>query len=174
MRATLLAGLLLSGAQLAAQETYTPTTDLPTKPQLLALYVGASWCGPCLTPEMKVAVHRMKPLLARRATETGRVFAAIGVALDWTISDGLTFLQPLEEYDEVVVGANWTNLVAVRYIWADSTATPGLPQVILLERTVEPGKSGIAVGPERVVKRIVGADAIERWVAQGAPLPVSD
>jgi hypothetical protein len=77
-------------------------------------------------------------------------------------------LQPLEEYDEVSVGSNWANLAAVRYIWSDTTATPGLPQVVLVERHVLPGARSIGVGPERILGRVVGADAIERWVAQGA------
>jgi hypothetical protein len=174
MRTLLLPLLLLSAAGLSAQERYTPGTDLPTKPQILAIYFGATSCVPCQTPEFKAALHQMKPLLLQQATATGHAFAMLGVALDWSIREGLAFLEPLREFDEVAVGANWTNLAAVRYIWGDTTATPGLPQIVIVERQLDPGRSGIAVGPEHLVTRLVGAGAIQSWVAQGAPLPPSN
>jgi len=174
MRPILLPVTLLCASALSAQETYTPGTDLPTKPQILAIYFGATSCAPCQTPELKAALHQMKPLLLQQANATGHAFAMLGVALDWSIPEGLALLEPLGEFDEVAVGANWTNLAAVRYIWGDTTATAGLPQIVIVERQLDPGRSGIAVGPERLVKRVLGAGAIESWVAQGAPLPPSN
>jgi hypothetical protein len=171
----LLLSLAATASQLVAQDpAYTPRTDLPTRTQVVAVYFGQSECAPCRTPELKDALHRMKPLLLAQATRSGRDFSTIGVALDWDLALGLKVLEPLAELDEIAVGANWMNAEAVRHIWQDSTAQPGLPQVLVLERTVGTGNTGIAVGPDKVLKRLVGAGAIETWVAQGAPLPPSN
>jgi hypothetical protein len=160
---------------LGAQEgAYRPREELPSRPQIVAIYFGQTECVPCLRSELKAALHQMKPLLLQQATSANRDFASIGVALDWDLRAGLKLLEPLDELDEVSVGANWLNGQAIRHMWQDSTAQPALPQVIILERTVGEGSSAIAVGPERLLKRLVGAGAIEAWVARGAPLAIPD
>ena len=169
----LLAGFL--ARPLVSQSSpYTPRNELPTRTQVLAVYFGQSDCAPCKEPALKAALHQMKPLLLDQATRTHRDFSTLGVALDWDLQAGLSVLEPLSELDEVAVGANWMNAQAVRYIWQDSTARAGIPQVVLVERTVGVGGNGISVSPDRLLKRFVGADVIEAWVAQGAPLPPSN
>jgi hypothetical protein len=112
----------------------------------------------------------MKPLLEANARKAGWSFATVGVALDWHPTAGVALLQPIEEFDEIIVGNNWTNSAAQQFIWADTSAAPGLPQVVLVQRKVTPGADRIAITDQRVISRLVGAGQIQAWVAQGARL----
>jgi hypothetical protein len=164
---------LLSQPLVGQSSAYTPKFELPTRTQVLAICFGQSDCAPCREPALKAALHDMKPLLLEQANRSARDFSTLGVALDWDLEAGLSLLEPLTELDEVAVGANWMNAAAIRWIWQDSTSRAGIPQIVLVERTVAVGGTGIAVGPDRLLKRVIGADAIRAWVAQGAPLPPS-
>jgi len=172
MRLSTLAVLLtLAAGPLTAQNhPYTARTTLPEGRQMVAVYIGATSCVPCHRPELKAAIIRMKSLLLDQATEAGRSFAVIGVALDWAVAEGIAFLAPLGELDEAIVGSNWVNTGAIHFVWQDTTSSAGIPQVVILERSVQAGGSGIEVGPERILRRLVGAETIEQWVAQGAPV----
>ena len=174
MRTIAAAGLLLLPTLSVAQApAYKPSYELPHGRQIVAIYVGASDCGPCRRDSLKAAIRAMKPALAKQAGAAGASFAAIGVSLDWEVKNALTFLEPLGEFDEVVLGNNWVNSAAIRYVWPDTTRAPGIPQVILLERTVNPSSDRIEFGPEHILGRIINAAAIESWVARGAPIPVA-
>jgi len=157
---------------LGAQDSaYTPSFEMPEGPQLVAIYVGSSTCGPCQSPELKAAIEQAKRGLRKQATTARLSFAAIGVALDWSVEEGYNFLRKSGEFDEIVTGSNWINLGALRYIWADSTATPGLPQLVVLRRTIETGAARIAINNERILLRLLGDSEIEAWVRRGLPLP---
>src|SRR5688500_6007823 len=60
--------------------------------QVVAVYIGGKWCGPCQETALKQAVERMKPLLAKQAESKGRPFSVIGVATDASVKDGLAYL----------------------------------------------------------------------------------
>ena len=46
---------------------------------------------------------------------------------------------------------------------------PAMPQILVVERTVTPGRR-IAFTEPRVLRRLVGSKAIPAWVAKGAPI----
>lgn len=162
---------LLVPTLLHAQDSaYQPSFTLPEGPQLVALYIGSSDCGACQRPELKAALETMKSGLQKRAVASGSSFAVIGVALDWSPTEGFGFLQGSGAFDEMWTGGNWANMGALRYIWTDTTATPGMPQVIVLRRTIGVGAKRLSVTPERILVRLVGDSEIEAWVRRGLPL----
>ena len=165
-----LGALLLAGRSVQAQ-TYTPSYDFPHRTQVVAVYLGASFCVACVQPEFKQAMTQMAPELKQVADRSGRDFATIGVSLDWDVDSGIAFLKPVTQYDEIVVGSNWINSAVARLIWADSSTTPSLPQVVLIERQVDAG-ARVSI-KERVIGRYVGGDEIQRWIRQGTPLPTT-
>jgi hypothetical protein len=112
----------------------------------------------------------MKVLLAGKAKATGRSFTTIAVALDWDVDEGLAFLRNFGKFDEILVGRNWTNEGAIRYIWHDFPGRPSVPQVVVLVRSVDVGKRTLSVVGERVLTRQIGVDEIRDWVAKGVPL----
>jgi hypothetical protein len=158
--------LAIAFAPLRAQ---TAERNLPNGKELVAVYVGASTCEPCLQPAIKSAVPRMKTLLSDFAKKNGYAFSAVGVAIDWSTDRGAAFLSGNGPFDQLVIGGNWTNLAAEHYIWSDRAAVPAMPQIVLLERSVIHGER-LAFTPTRVISRIIGLEEIPKWVAAGAPV----
>lgn len=148
-----------------------PAEALPGGPELVALYFGATTCRPCLRPEVKRAVREMRRHLEQRATESGRDFSSIGVALDPSVPAGVDFLAGTAEFDEIAVGRSWANAAAIEHLWGDPEAVPAIPQIVVLEREIRPEPGGRpSFGEPRVLRRVLGASAILRWVEEGAPL----
>jgi len=165
---------VLASRSLGAQATeYVPSHQLPQGRELVAIYIGATDCGPCQSPEVKKAVVTMKALAAAQAKQRGMVFSAIGVATDWDLNSGTAFLAPLGYFDQLVIGANWTNLAVERFVLSDSLAEMAMPQILLIERTVNVGKR-ITVSEPRLVRQVTGGEAIPAWVAAGAPIDSVD
>lgn len=162
------------GRPLRAQaKDYVPSQELPEGPELIAVYVGATDCGPCRFPAVKKAVREMKPLLAAQAKKRGMAFTVIGAAQDWDIRQGAAFLDSLGAFDQVVIGGNWTNLATEQVILRDSLAELAMPQIVVLQRTVRLGQR-VTVSPPHVIRRIVGGADIPAWVAAGAPVTIPE
>lgn len=162
--------LTVAGRLQAQDTTYTPAADFPNGRQVVAVYFGANWCGPCRRPAMKTAIERMKPLIAAQAKQSGAAFSAMVVALDRDLKSGLEFVAPLGAFDEYVFGSDLASSAAQRFIWGDSLAFKGVPQVIVFERTVEARpRKPITFGPDHVLRRVSG-DSIPIWVQSGAPI----
>jgi hypothetical protein len=169
-RGVLVAILGLSSRLPAQQADYRPTTQTPHGRQIVAVYIGATSCGPCQLPDVKAAIKGFKTLAAANAAKEGAAFSVLGVANDWAVSDGVAFLSDVGPFDQIAVGSNWTNIGAERFIWRDSTGSSAMPQIVILERTVTPEGTTITFSNERVLRRIVGAKDIPAWVAAGAPI----
>lgn len=153
----------------SATKSPSPATPAVTR-EVIAVYLGT--VGTDAQSGMTTAVRQMKMALAKQAAASGRQFLSRGVSLDPTVEGGLQHLALLGPFDEVSVGGNWTNSVVVRYLgpnFGDGRAA--IPQVVLLEREVREENSTLIVGPERELGRYIGADKIDAWVRQGAPLP---
>jgi hypothetical protein len=153
------------------EQAYHPSYELPKGHQVVAAYIGASTCGPCRTKELKAAIQQMKPLLACQAKATGRMFAVIGVSLDWRVDTAISYLAATAPYDEIIAGNNWVNSAAVAFIWQARDVVPSIPQVVLLEREFDPAATTITLRQQRELGRFTNAAAIEQWVTKGAPIP---
>lgn len=164
--------LVLSGVgRLGAQDTaYVPATAFENGRQIVAIYFGANWCHPYRTPEMKAAIRAMKPLVAAQAKQSGAAFSAMVVVLDRDLKSGLEFVAPLGAFDEYSFGSDLESAAAQRFIWGDSLAFKGVPQVIVFERTIQIQRNKpINFGNDHVLRRVSG-DSIATWVGAGAPI----
>jgi len=169
----LLASALFCAGPLAGQDTlYRAPHVEPAGRQLLAIYIGAIDCQPCVWPPFKSSLRRMWPLLAAQARQAHTGFATFGVAISEDIDSGVAMLQPLSQFDEISIGGGWVNQTAEKYFWADPTGKAAVPQVLIVEREINATetKSQWSVSAHRMVLRVIGADPIRAWVDKGAPL----
>ncbi len=168
-----LVALLLSGAgSLAAQEPrYTPTHRNPGGREIVAVFLSYSRCPGNNYAGLTESVDSMNRSLARQASDRHLPFVAVGVSSDWEPDSGYAYLKRLSSFDEVIVGRNWFNLGFQHWVWADSAGQAAVPQVIVLERTINPARSRVSFGQERVLARFPGPRQIVDWVKRGALLP---
>jgi hypothetical protein len=163
--------MLVARAAGAQATDYVPSQRLQEGRELVAIYFGSTDCGPCQWPQVKDAIRSMKSLLAAQARQRGMAFSVIGAAQDRDLKRGAVFLEPLGEFDQVVIGGNWTNLAVEQFVLRDSLVEMAMPQVVVLERTVKLGKR-VTVSEPRVLRRILGGAETPAWVAAGAPIAV--
>lgn len=159
-------------AQATADTAYVPAEAFPNGREIVAVYFGASWCGPCRKPEMKAAVRRMKVLISNKARQSGESFSAMAVVLDRDFRKGLDFVAPLGQFDEYSFGSDLVSTAAQRYVWGDSASKKNVavPFVLVFERTIDVHPPHpIVFGADHVLKRIYG-DSIPTWVSAGAPI----
>lgn len=149
---------------------YQPSYELRSGKEVVLVFLGASFCGAHRRPGFPQLVEDAKERVQRQALASGRPFRAHAVSLDWKPDAALEFMKGFGEFDEMSLGSNWVSDGAVRYVWRDMPGDPVVPQVILLERTIDVSKAATEVTNERVLKRVLGTDGIEKWVRAGAPL----
>ena len=150
-----------------------PNFNIDSGPELVLVYFGGSTCAPCHSEEFKAALDRAKVLLAERAEQEGKAFAAVGVAVDHSVEDGLAFLAESGRFDELAVGRNWFNSASLAHLWRpeglDERAV-GLPGVVVFEREMSFEGSHITASKPRYLVELVGGVAIPEWVEAGVPL----
>jgi hypothetical protein len=143
---------------------------------LVAIIFVASDCGISAHPTTTEALRQVPGLLRTGAAADFSNVSVLGVALDTDLGAGARLLQQLQqpgsELDEVSVGSGWLNEQVIRFMWRDGSAAPLLPQVVLIERSVDARMypAHIEVGDDAVVLNVVGRDDILQWVDEGAPL----
>ena len=140
--------------------------------EIVLVYFGQTDCVPCQDPEFKAALEQAKVALAERAAEEGRSFAAVGVALDWDVAEGFTFLQGSGAFDEVAIGRNWENAAALSHLWRPEgleSRTISIPSIIVFEREVIMD-SAISASEPVYLFEAAGAPALAEWIAAGLPL----
>lgn len=152
-----------------AVRTYVPDFELRNGTEIVLVLVGAAFCGAQREPGFPQAVEDAKLRVQAQAKTRGAQFRAVAVSLDWKTDEALSFLQGFGAFDELVVGSNWLNEGARRYIWRDLPGLPAVPQVLVVEREIEI-EPGVQVRSERVVKRIAGAAPVMEWVKAGAKI----
>lgn len=157
-------------------DSYEVGYPTPEGEQLVMVYFGMSSCSWSNAKGLPEAIEEVRRALREKARKKGWSFVAVGVALDWSVEEGLGHLRKLGHFDEVSVGSNWTNSMAIRYLWEDFPGPAATPQVVVLKRTVgmrEGGTGGVAyfVDKERVLTRKLGTVEIEQWVKDRVNLP---
>lgn len=141
-----------------------------TGDEIVAIFVGASFCGATSAPDLPQVLEDMRRSLGTRASEEHKRLVTVGVALDVSPDDGLKFLSHYGRFDEVLAGRNWLNTGAIDYIWRDTPGAASLPQLIVLERHVDEGKTSISVGTDHLIRREIGIEEIRNWVKMNTPL----
>jgi hypothetical protein len=175
MKRTLLAvgsALTLTVNAATAQEVgYQPSYEVPKGNEVVAVYLGASSCHGCKDPDLLSAVKAMKSLLASQAEQSGVGFSVIGVGMDWSVQESMSYLESLGAFDEVIAGRLWASVGALKFLWTGPEICRGIPQVVLLERTSEFAEGEYTVTRERELARYSGPAQIVEWVREGAPIP---
>lgn len=173
-----LAGALALGIRMASLRRSggadsSPATVPKSGEQVVAVFIGASFCGWSRDRRLRSEISQMRKVLEVRARKEGATFMTIGVALDGAADAGLRFLRRFGRFGETAVGAGWLNSEAVRYMWRDVPGDAAIPQVVVLERPITVTGSGIDVGEEHMLVRAVGTVSIARWARAGFPYSVS-
>lgn len=177
MATALRGGVAPALASAEAMAADTPIAGPFASGQHLAAFVFvASDCGFSAHPTTVDALRQLPGLLRDRAAGRFANVSVIGIALDDEVAPGIGFLQDLQqpgsEFDEISAGNSWMNEQAIRLMWRDGAAAPLLPQVLLVERSVDARMypRHIEVRADSVILNVVGRDDILRWVGDGAPL----
>jgi hypothetical protein len=146
---------------------YRPDYEFATGPELVLVFVSASFCGADRQPGFRQALEDATVRVEQQAKSRGIQFRTHGILLDWQPQQAMAALARFGAFDEASVGSNWLNDGALRYIWRDYPSVPQVPQVLLVQRRIET-QPQVRVTEERVVKRFVGTDPVMKWVAEGA------
>jgi hypothetical protein len=98
------------------------------------------------------------------------------VALDVDVTAGVTYLESLGKFDEIIVGRGQLNHGAQAYIWRDLPGIAATPQVVVVEwpvhRPASPSDSvGFIVGRGRLLMRKAGVVELNAWLRSGGRLP---
>jgi len=170
--ASVLAALVLASPSQAAGQGYQPSYENPDGSEIVAVYLTASTCGPCIGPEMPELIDSVKVQLNRQAQTRGQQFRAVFVGTDWEPEKSIALAKRDGSWDELVVGRNWFNLGAEHYIWGDPNTTPAMPQFVVFEQSITTD-GGIKFGERHVLVRVMGPDELAAWVEKGSPIPES-
>ena len=161
----------LTWPTLEAQE-YRPgsVTTSSGEEEIVLVYLGSSSCGWSNLPEVLRAVKDAKILVADRARNAGLRFSALGIATDLDASRGWEHLRKAGLFDEVVSGMGWSNSGTEKYVFGALAGPASTPQLLVIQRRWNNNSPGgrQEVEAERVLVRKAGANAISRWVSQGA------
>jgi hypothetical protein len=134
--------------------------------QIILAFIGSSTCGAAARPELIPAFKEIRAQVEASAKERKAQIFVIGIATDWYISTGLRFLGEYGPFDEVIVGQNWFNTGAVKYIWRDVPGPGGTPQIVVVERDVQVDGGNVTVSDETLLARKLGLDEIIQWSRQ--------
>ena len=179
VRSVLMVVFVCATSVVAAAQRYVPayerdsTYNIEGGTETLLIYFGGSFCGPCHDPEFKEALEQAKLMLVERAERKNEAFAAVGVALDLDVEEGLAFLRDAGRFDEFVVGRSWFNSASLSRLWRPERPAgqvPGLPSVLVVERDMTMGAWGISASAPRYLAELTGTDEVIEWVEAGAPL----
>ncbi|HEX6751740.1 MAG TPA: hypothetical protein VF092_30885 [Longimicrobium sp.] len=139
--------------------------------EYVVYFISSSFCIANQLPEFRRAVAELAPAARREAARSSRTVSLVGVSIDVRADTGAAYLQRLGTWDEIVAGRNWMNSAVSRYVWQNAFGPPTIPQVIVVRHVVTRTPRSIRVGEEEKVFAATGHEAIEQWVARGAPIP---
>lgn len=157
-----------------AEGSYEPARRHARGEEVLLVAIVSSTCYWSNRPEVAAAVRAAKSLVARQAGEGGLSFAALGVSKDISAEEGLRHLAEHGRFDEVMAGRGWYKTGILQFIYGDVAGFAATPQLILLEQRVIFDAGTRKVQGRHELRRVVGAKDIVAWVAEGAPIQLTD
>lgn len=102
--------------------------------QIELVFVGSSACAWSTRDSLVASVRIMKRNLAEWSEARGLGFKAIGIAIDWSVPAGSAFLERFGLFDEVSIGYNWGNSLALKYLWDTPNVRAATPRLLIYER----------------------------------------
>ena len=146
----------------------------PLQKELVLVYLGSSTCAWSRHLDLPSLVAMAKASIGDQAAIASASFSTLGVAVDWSIQEGLYHLSGFGEFDEISIGRKWYGMGPRRYIWSDIPGPGGTPQLLVVERTrqLDPSTQEVTLEfqSERLLVRKVGVDEIRSWVEGGSIL----
>lgn len=169
-----LLSMLLFVVASTTQAQFSPPPPAGSAPvrEVSAVFIGMADCCDALTKSLQAPIDSARTLLRLRALRAGEVFRMVGVSLDWDPKVGWEYLKQFGDFDEVGLGSNWFGLQPEILMFSGATAVPAtVPQLVLIERTVNLDSGRPVFGARRVLRTLQGMQEITAWVRSGAPLP---
>lgn len=139
------------------------TQTVGTEQRITVVFVGSATCGPCKRPELPRAIAELASRARDVAAANDYAFTAVGISVDDDWRSGVSFLETISKFDEIVSGSGWANLGG-QYIGGLS-APRATPQVIVTATSAGQG--------EIVLARMLGVTQItqwSRWPSLGLPI----
>jgi hypothetical protein len=161
-----LVGSMLSST-LGAQESVLPAPESRRTVELVAVYLGATSCGPCRMESTKRAVRSVLERANERATERNLQFQSVGAAFDEDIDRGLELLQSTADFDQVIVGGSWSNAAAVEFVWSSEDVLAAIPQVVILSRSLDKRVEGREPASKHIFVQLQGERQMREWLEAG-------
>ncbi len=139
--------------------------------EYVVLVISSSICPAAATDGFDDSVKTIRQLLRDQlAHRPEAVERMVGVALDRDPWVGADYLKTLGGFDEIITGGTWLNTATEKYLWGAYAVSPETPQVVLLERRTRYIDGAVLVEDEHLIRAILGASEIMKWVAEGAVL----
>jgi hypothetical protein len=132
--------------------------------ELVAILLATSTCAGSQQPDFVSLVKRTKVVLARQAAAKRVRMVTVAAVMDDSIATGMAFINRLGGFDEVAVGGNWLNHLALSLVWRDRPGPPVIPQWIILERNVDTAERSITVSSDTIMERIVSVESMRDWL----------
>jgi hypothetical protein len=154
--------------------------ELEPTGEVLAVLISSSSCAGNAVDGFDAAVREMKDVLSARADSLGYSFSAIGVAVDWDVETGVRYLLQgvstsgeldFGPWGEIAVGRDWLNSASSLFALERGARWLAVPQVFILERTVIPQETHVAVTAPRLLLQVSSGDEIVTWAEGGFPVP---
>lgn len=171
MRAVLAIALVAIVVGCEEEATYEPARRLHDGHEVLMTVIVSSACGACKAEGLAEAIEQIKLSVERQTAEKNSGFAATAVSLGWDPAEEFEFVGRFGHFDELVLGRNWLNGAARRYVWREFPADPLVPQVVVTTRRINPGPASIEFSDETVLVRKLGVLEIIAWAEAGAQMP---
>lgn len=140
--------------------------------EYVGVFVGGTKCGWSNHDSVPYFIRAIFDSIEVAAKGSDYGFRRVGIAVGWSVMEGIDYLQWVEEFDEVSTGSNWLNQGIEKYVRANFGGRVVTPQIILIKREIgsragENGYFGRQISREVTVGRLVGLDVIRRAVGKG-------
>ena len=87
-----------------ASPSYVPGYSRVSGREVVLVFIGSSTCAFANDETLPPFVEQAKISLSQKADQLGYSFSVIGVAIDWSASDGVRYLNKFGLFDEVLTG----------------------------------------------------------------------
>ena len=152
---------------------YVASADIAAGEEITMVYIGSAACGWSNHADLPDAIEDIKTALLASSEGQGIRFAAVGIARDAFVIDGLRHLGSFGRFDEVMAGRSWANTGIQKYVYGAVPGPAATPQVLVLRRQFSYESGHVSIVDEQAIARVIGLDRILEWADAGASLAAS-
>jgi len=127
---------------------YKPTfTKAFGNHEIALVYIGSSRCYFCNSKEFYKQIDYSKYLYSELARDLKINFTSIGVSIDWKIENGMSHLNKMGDFNELIIGNNWFNEAVFKYV-GNYSFEASTPQLLIILREYETLNDQIWLGTD--------------------------